>query len=67
MTEGYSCGDLIALCREALRRPLREAKDRYRRLQGRAAAGMHACTITEIHNVTLLRSLMAEVDVRITR
>jgi SpoVK/Ycf46/Vps4 family AAA+-type ATPase len=42
MTEGYSCGDLIALCREALRRPLREAKDRYRRLQGRAAAGMHA-------------------------
>ncbi|CAN0124007.1 unnamed protein product [Pylaiella littoralis] len=34
-TEGYSCGDVVELCREAVRGPLREAMDRNRRRSAR--------------------------------
>ncbi|CAM9414621.1 unnamed protein product [Chrysoparadoxa australica] len=41
-TEGYSCSDLVELCREAVRAPLKEAKSRYKRMEERMAASWRA-------------------------
>ncbi|CAM9465915.1 unnamed protein product [Ectocarpus sp. 8 AP-2014] len=41
-TEGYSCGDVVELCRESVRGPLREAMDRNRRRAARRQnQGLH--------------------------